>query len=160
MSRLVAAVLATVMLGTGYEICEHLPQDLKGLADSLDCGPVPGFYDRPGMIEPAFVYGYVPGPKDSSAAFWCFRSGDKAYLLVTMHGGRLSSHFKWRNFPGGLSLADQEHLPLAQFRYVENPSTPGPTGVRTRYKPLRSEYDGVVELFYRHEGKWLVQMID
>jgi hypothetical protein len=139
----------------------NLPQELEALGAELACEPVPGFFDRPGMIEPPYLYGYVPGWKGDSAVFWCFRPEDEAYLFVAMREGRIRSHFVWRGgFPGGLSLDVVERRSLSSFVYVDDWMTSGPAGVYTAYKPVVSYYDGEVDIFYEHEGRWLVRRLD
>ena len=111
------------------------------------------------MVEPPYLYGLLPGDREDTAAFWCFREGtEKPYLLVFVEKGRVVSSLSWVNYPGGLSRHDKAHLPLSDFRYVDNPEESGPKGVATRYSPLRSEYDGVVTLFYREGNRWLYRI--
>src|SRR3990172_4624961 len=151
----------------------QLPQELRNLAVTIDCEAVPGFYDRPGMVEPPYLYGYLPGNKEETAAFWCYRKQAKEpYLLVFVEGlgqarqGRVTSTIPWSAFPGGLSrfdtknvywydsegvrLSDSEHLPLSELRYVDKPKEHGPKENTTKYTPVQAEYDGVVVLFYQY----------
>ena len=73
MIRTLAVVAGLVTAGalSGQE----LPLELAALAESLGCEPVPGFFERPGMIDPPFLYGIRPGPREQSAAFWCATQG-------------------------------------------------------------------------------------
>jgi hypothetical protein len=136
----------------------NLPQELEALGAKLGCEPVPGFYDRPGMIEPPYLYGYIPGRKENSAVFWCFRRKDEMYLFVAMRNGRIHSHFEWPyGFPDGLSLDTVERRLLSSFVYVDNPRMRGPEGRYTEYKPVVSYYDGMTHILYEHEGRWLVR---
>ena len=159
----------------------QLPQELRNLAVTIGCEAVPGFYDRPGMIDPPYLYGYLPGNKEETAAFWCYRKQAKeSYLLVFVEGlgqarqGRVTSTIPWSAFPGGLSrfdtknvywydsegvrLSDSEHLPLSEFRYVDNPKEHGPEEKTTKYTPVQAEYDGVVVLFYQDGDRWLFKV--
>ena len=90
---ILTGLLATAGPLTNIQLPEgrptNLPQDLEALAELMDCGPVPGFFDRPGMVEPPYLYGYVPGWKGNSAVFWCYRSEDEPYLLVAMRDGKI-----------------------------------------------------------------------
>lgn len=145
------------------QITEHyyLPQELQKIAGELKCEEVPGFYKRPGMVDPPYVYGYLPGEKEKSAAFWCYQAGtEKPYLLVFLKNRKLSDYIRWHNFPGGLSLSFQSRLPLSEFRYIDNPAQSGPDEAVTEYQPLQEEYDGVSTYFYSHEGRWLYRMLD
>jgi hypothetical protein len=111
------------------------------------------------MIDPPYLYGYLPGERSASAAFWCYRHGDSTYLLVTTFRGRLASQLAWHNVPGGLSLAADAQMRLAEFRHVGDSTRFGPANLTTEYQPLQSEYDGVVTLFYEHEGQWLYRIL-
>ena len=131
------------------------------------CEAVPGFYDRPGMVEPPYLYGYLPGNKEESAVFWCYREGEsKPYLLVFVEGlgmdgeGHITSTIPWQNFPGGLSLYETRQVPLSELRYVDEPSKYGSEGKTTQYAPLQSYYDGVITLFYRDGDRWLYEIIE
>lgn len=153
----IAMLLAALATIVGAQNSQ-LPEDLDALASQLNCGPVPEFFARPGMVDPPYMYGHMPGPREDSAVFWCFREEDRSYLLVTMHNGELDSHFSWHNYPGGLSLAEQANWELSDFHFVDDPHKTGPSGVVTQYRPIQDEYDGAITLFYRHEGRWLYRM--
>ena len=148
--------------------CKHqLPEELRNLAAGIGCKAVPGFYDRLGMVEPPYLYGYLPGDKEESAVFWCYREAEsKPYLLVFVgdlgmaREGRITSTIPWQNFPGGLSLYDTRHVPLSEFRYVDDPNEYGPKGKMTEYPPLQDYYDGVITLFYREGDQWLYEIIE
>src|SRR3990172_1931605 len=92
--------------------CKHqLPEELRNLAAGIGCKAVPGFYDRLGMVEPPYLYGYLPGDKEESAVFWCYREAEsKPYLLVFVEGlgmareGRLTPPLPRRTFPGAFPL--------------------------------------------------------
>ena len=90
--------------------------------------------------------------------FWCLRAEDRSYLLVAVRNGKVDSHIRWLNFPGGLTLAARDDWDLSTFHYVDDPHTPGPAGLVTEYRPIQDEYDGAVTLFYEHEGRWLFSM--
>jgi len=134
----------------------QLPSDLAAIATSIGCGPVPGFFDRPGRIDPPYIYGYRPGDRENSAAFWCYRQQDQTHLLVFVREGRAVARIPWSSLPGGLTLADEARLDLSQFRYVDDPQARGPSNVTTDYRPLVSECDGVSYTFYEYRGRWLV----
>ena len=165
---------------TGYG---ELPNELEGLAEQIGCGPVPGFYDRDGMVDPAYLYGWLPGTRDATAVFWCYRKDEESpYLLVFVEGlgrggeGRVTSTIPWDAFPGGLSLFnspevrfygtenernyDPRHLPLDVFVYLDNPEEHGPKGKSTEYAPLQESYAGLTTIIYRHEGRWLLSGLE
>lgn len=142
---------------------DQLPQDLRVIRDELGCAAVADFYERPGMVDPPYVYGVFPGDREQSAAFWCLRSGaeyEKRFWLVIVESGRVTSKIPWGNPPGGLSVPDAEKMPLFEFRYVEEPERVGPSSESTRHPPLHDEYDGNITLFYREGGRWLFRQLD
>ena len=132
----------------------QLPAELAALASELHCGPVKGFFDRPGMIEPPYLYGYVPGPKENSAVFWCSKGEDGPFLLVAMRDGAIHSYLTWWGDPMGLSLDTLEHRDLSTFSYVDGGES-GLRGEYTQHRAIVSRYGGVVVLFYEYEGRWL-----
>lgn len=158
--------------------CDQLPRELRELGKRIGCGPVPGFYDRPGMVDPPYLYGWPPANKEETAVFWCYREREEEpYLLVFAAGlgqgrkGRVNYTIPWDAYPGGLSIFDwpninfygkedegpydPKHVPLDAFVYIDNPKERGPKGKTTKYAPLQESYDGSTTLIYRHEGRWL-----
>lgn len=167
-SHFLLSVIGVILLGSlGWVgICEaaekYLPRELNTLAQQAKCDPVPGFFDRAGMINPPYIYGYAPGLEDDSAAFWCYKKDKKMNILMFTYKGKLATPGKCLpyvelkdRFPGGLSLSKERHIPLSNFLYWENPRKHGPTGRVTDYPAIIEEYDGVGHLLYCHEGKWL-----
>ena len=138
----------------------QLPKDFSRKGKEINCGPVPDFYDRTGMIEPPFFYGFHPGPKENSAIFWCFSEKEESYFLVSIVKNKIDSFFAWHNYPGGLSLADSKTWELSEFSYVKNPDKKGPKGEFTKFTPIKDEYDGLITLFYKHEDEWLYLLFD
>ena len=141
---------------------QSFPISLMPLAIEHDCRPVHDFFrDRPGMIDPPYLYGYYPGERELSAAFWCQKVDDpRTHLLVLWHLDAASTTadgcpgcIEWKNPPRGLSLFEEETVPLDEFRYVADGTEVAP-GARSRYRPLSSYYDGVETLFYCHDGRW------
>ena len=156
-----------------------LPDELLQIAKELGCGPVPGFYDSPGDIDPPYLYGWPPkNKKEETAVFWCHRKHkEEPYLLVFVEDlgsgrkGRVAYTSPSEYEPGGLSIFDwpninfygredegpydPKHLPLDPFVYIDNPKEHGPKGKTTEYAPLQDSYDGISTLYYRHEGRWL-----
>src|SRR5579863_6788085 len=61
-----------------------MPRELVDYAHSQGCAPVEDFYERSGMVNPPFVYGFAGGDPEGSAALWCRRTekSDKPYLLL------------------------------------------------------------------------------
>ena len=138
---------------------DQLPEDLRALRAGVGCGPVAGFFERPGKVEPPYIYGVFPGEKERSAAFWCEKGGDeKPYVLVVVEKGRVVAAIPWEVFPGGLSRQDASGEALSDFRYVDDPKRHGSSGKKTEYPALRSEYDGIITLFYRYDEQWLYQI--
>lgn len=155
----VGTVLLGALAGWQPAAAQMLPADLAKVARQHSCGPVIGFFERPGMIEPPYLYGYIPGDIEDSAAFWCERtdSRPRSFLLVLVNSQAASTCpqlIEWSSFPGGLSLGEPD-TSLEEFTYVEDQGADSRlSGARTRYAPLRDYYDGVETLFYCHDGRW------
>lgn len=165
-----------------------LPMELSELATEAGCRPIQEFFERPAMVEPPYLYGYVPGKgrlpeaeQARGAVFWC-RNGageSSGNVLVfarkagSFHGFSLAESQRllacppvlpWPtsrgNPPGGLSVGTAQDEPLDGFRYADDLEHRGPPDRRTTHPPLRSRYDGTGWDFYCHAGKWLVRGID
>ncbi|MEO1019498.1 MAG: hypothetical protein AAFY56_17670 [Pseudomonadota bacterium] len=106
MSQRLAVALTSILL-TSQANTGQLPLGLTKSAGDNNCAPVTGFYDRPGMVEPPFVYGFLSGEREDNAVFWCeFDEGDdKYYRLVITHSERQDfgcpTTIDTRAFPGG-----------------------------------------------------------
>lgn len=137
-----------------------LPRDLADIAHKSRCEAVTGFYSRPGMVHPPFVYGVYAGDEEASAVFWCQRPGTRSFLLVVLRANSSPTTIPWMNFPGGLSITQPQDFDLAAFRRVSDPRTAGPSVVIRGVRAIRSYYDGVAELFVEYDGEWYVRMID
>lgn len=137
-----------------------LPRDLARLAREDGCGPVHGFYNRPGMIEPPYVYGVIPGEREASVAFWCEGRGDREYFLMVggVEGKRAT--LRWPAFPGGLSLTEPGDWQLSSFQRVDRPEESGPALTLRSRRALTSSYDGIASLFLEHAGVWYFRVLD
>lgn len=139
-----------------------MPEDLVNLANEKGCRQIEDFYAVPGQIDPPYVYGWAPGAKEQSVAFWCqpknAATSAKPYLLVVKDDSKKAScpqTIEWHNHPRGLSVYTKHDLSLADFRYVKAPDKKGPKGGRLDGSVLLSSYDGVEEYFYCLDGDWL-----
>jgi len=137
-----------------------LPESLRKIAKENQCSQISDFYDRPGPIDPTYVWGYPTPDQDSGAVFWCKKaSKDDNYLLVIWDrekiGPTCPSTIEWLNYPGGLSIIYDKRIPLSKFRYWGNPKKTGPPNVYTSGPIIHNEYDGVGSEYYCHEGQWL-----
>src|SRR4051794_7353741 len=61
-----------------------MPRDLVDFARANGCAPIDNFFERPGMINPPYVYGWLPGDKEKSVVFWCEKASKdrKLYNLL------------------------------------------------------------------------------
>jgi len=137
----------------------NLPLDLSQVAKEHGCEEILNFMDRPGMVEPSYAYGYLPGEKENSAVFWCQSTTDNYTYKLIVHSndgkafgcpGTITSN----NYPGGLSISSSVQLSLTEFRYLKN-NKPGPEAT-TSGKYIKSYYDGVEHIYYCHQGDWLI----
>jgi hypothetical protein len=140
-----------------------LPNDLAKAAESKGLSPVEGFYDRPGMVEAPFVYGYLPGEKENSAAFWVKSKQEGEFLLVIETKTAVPPEYScpntlpWKNFPGGLSIVRNGNMSLGDFVYASDPSRKGPAETNITHNAITSYYDGVEIIFYCFNGNWLIR---
>jgi hypothetical protein len=167
------ALTASVMImfsffNIAYGQPRSLPKELLEVAKENGCNEVKDFYDRPGMIRPPYVYGYLTGPEENSAAFWCEKqmNGKRVFFLMFMSKGdkhgqlKCSEKLEWRNFPGGLSIYKNTNDTLKDFRYLRDPKKRPPEDKKLDNNGILSEYDGVEVLYYCYKGEWLVRMKD
>lgn len=117
------------------------------------------FFERPGMVDPPYVYGYVEGEKEDSVVFWC-RGGSKSGKFKLIVQARAKTFTcpavvkETSNYPGGLSVSPGEKLELSDFKYIDSGKRLS-SATRPAGKFIRSYYDGVEEYFYCHDGRWL-----
>ncbi len=143
-----------------------MPQALVEHARAHGCRPVADFDTRPGAVGQPFVYGYVPGPEEASAAYWCERGPRErpAFRLMLMFRdgrhelARCPRHIEWGERIGGLSIQGADTMTLDGFVPLDHRARRPPKGTRLRHPAIRSEYGGAGALFYCHEGSWFVRM--
>lgn len=163
--KLLLSAVALLFVKTGFAQ-QIFPDELMHIAEKNDCSQVDDFYKRPGMINPPYVYGYLAGPSENSAAFWCKKAinNKESYLLLFMSKDekalKCPTSIEWSNYPGGLSILHDPSMKLENFVYINKPSRSGPKNVRLRNNAILSEYDGVSEIFYCYRGEWLVRQRD
>jgi hypothetical protein len=168
--KLLALALTIVCIFSFFDLtyCENgsLPQELLEIAKKNGFREVTGFYDRPGMINPPYTYGYLTCDKEDSAAFWCEnqQKGKTIYYLMIMvkenKCGKLkcSDKIEWHNYPKGLSIYKSRDGTLENFFYLSDPKRKPPKTEKIKHDAILSEYDGVEELFYCYEGEWVVRI--
>ncbi len=144
-----------------------MPDELLKIAAKCDCEQVDDFYNRPGMTEPPYVYGFLPGEQENSAVFWCRKKDEnKKYLLVLASRKSFSEDWsyeiiiKTRNYPRGLSIVKNCKISLDNFIYVSNATKRGPKGVFPSSNVLLSTYDGLSDYYYNYKGSWLICQLD
>jgi len=144
-----------------------VPRELVDYARSQGCAPVEDFYERPGMVNPPYVYGFAAGEPEDSAAFWCRKPemSEKPYLLLlkVKDPSRLSGcpgRIEWWNYPKGLSIETRPSLKLSDFHFVGEPKRVGPMATISNARVIVGEYDGVEDVFVCHQGAWLFMLRD
>lgn len=168
-SALFASFLLTLFISAPVYSQNHsMPKELLEIAKASGCNEVGDFFNRPGMVKPPYVYGYLPGAEENSAAFWCEKekSGSRSFFLIIMTKGdnqgklKCSEKIEWNNFPGGLSIYRKANETLKGFRYIRDPLKRPPETDELSGNAILSEYDGVEALFYCYKGEWVVRMKD
>ena len=118
------------------------------------------------MINPPYVYGYLPGAKDKSAALWCqvLEGDQKRYFLLVMlkadnthESAQCPARIRWNNPPGGLDVYSNPRESLGDFVFLDQPNQKGPRNANLTHNAIRSEYDGAAEILYCYKGKWLIR---
>lgn len=137
-----------------------LPRDLAEVARNVGCESVRRFYDRPGMVDPPYVYGVEDGDKEASVAFWCERVSDRSYLLVLRRANAAPKELRWTDYPGGLTMSEPADWNLAAFRRVDDISSSGPPITLRARRAVQSSYDGVIATFVEHDGVWYFRLLD
>jgi hypothetical protein len=164
---LVASIIVMLFL-CDLTYCEtgSLPKELLEIAKRNGFKEVTGFYNRPGMIKPPYVYGYLPCDEENSAVFWCEKKekGERRFYLMIMRKDnkcgqlRCPDRIQWHNYPGGLSIYKNMDTTLEHFYYINDPKRKPPKTERLQHNAILSEYDGVEELFYCYKGEWVVRI--
>lgn len=153
----------TVSSSLASESLLIMPEELVDYAKKNGCDQVSDFFNRPGIVNPPYVYDSPSDPVNYGAALWC-QSGagnDKKYFLLISikkdhKWAKCPIKIEWQRYPGGLSIYKQ-HIALKDFVYLNNPSKRGPQNVELNESGILSEYDGVEELLYCYKGEWLVR---
>lgn len=144
-----------------------LPEELLILAKSEGLDQVNDFYvNRPGMLNPPYIYGYLQGPKENSAVFWAQKkeNNKKKYFLLIMEKRRnnnknvCSEKIEWNSYPRGLSIYKNRNTTLDDFFYLRDRNKRLPKNIRMENNAILSEYDGVEVLFYCYNGEWVVRI--
>lgn len=164
MKTIIAIILISVVNVSSNVYASGLPEEVRKFAEQNSCSEVAGFYERPGMVEPSFYYGYVQTmSKSESVIFWCQSNKDvNTYeLILTIKNksdiGCSEVIHKTKNFPGGLSISIENAPDLTGYRSVEPVSkkTCGVKGI-----VINSFYDGVGDTFLFHNRTWMHKMWD
>ena len=162
-SVVVSSILGALVLATAADVNANLPKELSERAAKHGCAEVASFFDRPGMVEPPFVYGYLSGKaKSDSAIFWCQLSKRKYQLIAfardEKEGDCAGVILETSNFPGGLSIAPFDPDSANGYRPIEGgaSATSGPAvGGK-----VSSMYDGVGTSFVCLQGRWFMRRWD
>ena len=175
--RLASCALISVIVASSYGRAQssgNLPISLREDATSIGCAEVRGYYDAPGRVDPPYIFGYRWPTDELSAVYWCepTESGDSSgfveprlvvWFAEHIHQAVPCEPLDWVNPAAGLSILHGQKLSLSSFFIFDEEKTwgpPGPEGKFTEGPVIRSYYDGIQELFYCHEGKWLIWQFD
>ena len=141
-----------------------IPQELFEIAEGEGYTQINNFFNRPGMVEPPFIYGYEPGPKENSAVFWCKSKEMNHYYLIVVKTDSdswskiITDIIPWSNFPGGLSIYYNKDTLLDDFVFIRDTSKKVPKGEKLTHNGILSYYDGVETVFYRYKDEWIVRI--
>lgn len=142
-----------------------MPKELVDFALANHCTQIDDFFEDPGT-NPPYAYGWVPGTGGDSAVFWCkkMEKSDKPYSLMfkvtdskQLRG--CPAMIEWP-YPRGLSIETRRSLQLHDFRFVTALQRSGPMTVVANARVILNSYDGVTDIFYCHQGQWLVRSLE
>lgn len=141
----------------------NMPRDLVEQANARGCEQVHDFFDRPGTIDPPYVYLHKDlGGFEEDFALWCADTSDDVvrYVLLVVTSsdhafGACPERIAYWNYPGGLAIDTRHDVDLAQFTFVNEPERRGPSVTVGAIDVLVSSYDGVEFAFICHDGDWL-----
>jgi hypothetical protein len=163
----VCVLLLTAFVRVSWADTLVMPQELVDFAHANGCAPIDNFFERPGMVNPPYVYGWLPGDQENSAVLWCKRAENKekpySLLFKVRDPKQLAgcpAIIEWWNPPRGLSIQTRPRVTLTDFRYVTSPKRAGPTAVVTNAKVIVNYYDGLTDFLYCYKGQWLVYSAD
>ncbi len=155
--------------GYGYKLGKdkipNIPLELLQIAKESGMDQVDDFFMiRGGMVKSPYVYGYLPGKEENSAAFWAEKQvgGRTIYYLLVMNKIKRSemkecvNKIEWINPPGSLTLLFDRKVNLDEFVYIDD-KTSGPSDAFMEHNGILSEDGGTEELFYCYGGRWLVR---
>jgi hypothetical protein len=165
--QFVAVLTAYLLLATGSTVFAAdtlvMPRELVDFAHASGCEQIDNFFARPGMVNPPYAYGWLPGDREKSAVFWCEKtkkSGKPYSLMFKPADPKLlegcPAVIDRADFPGGLSIEIRPHLALSVFRFVTAPMQTGPSIEVANARVLVNYYDGLTDVIYCYQGKWLV----
>lgn len=145
-----------------------MPQELVEHARANGCREVTDFYSRPGVVGRPFVYGYVPGAEEQSAAYWCETGPTErpAFRLMLLFKdnrhelARCPRYIEWGTRIGGLSIQNDDTTVLDGFVPLDFRARRPPRGTQRCLPAIHSEHKGAGVVFYCHEGSWFVRMAD
>lgn len=145
-----------------------LPKELIEGANTLGYKQIQNYYEkRPGMVDPPYVYGCLPGDKQLSALFWAENNDTKRkYALILMikrnflEKGRFSIIYKTQNYPRGLSVFQGKKIDLSFFHYIEDLNRVYSGEILKSGILIYDIYDGIGSVFFFHDGKWLIAQYD
>ena len=157
-----------------------MPRELVDFALANGCTPIDNFFEQPDMINPPYVYGWVPGAAADSAVFWCKKGqkSDKPYNLMFAVRDPTSRILKapspkqlmgcpaiieYWNGPAGLSVERRRNLELRYFHPVTDPRPRpgGTTGVVANARVIVNDNgDGLTQIFFCYRGQWLIELLE
>ncbi|MGH7165268.1 MAG: hypothetical protein ACREIS_07070 [Nitrospiraceae bacterium] len=165
MRTLVTSVAVLIVSQSiGYAEVKIMPGELVEFAELNGCSQLSDFYEMNyGPVGPPYVYGYL-GESSQNAAFWCksVRSHKVTYFLIFMFKymprpfNECPDKVQWHR-PAGLSVYRDKRATLKDFVYLDDPKRKAPQNVRLSHDAIMSEFDGMEDLFYCYEDKWLVR---
>ncbi|MCK4910532.1 MAG: hypothetical protein KAR83_02770 [Thermodesulfovibrionales bacterium] len=144
---------------------ETLPGELIPIAKKHKCEQVHDFYkNRPGKVNPPYVYGYLPGNKEDSAVFWCKLSNDNWNGKLILYSKKeipekynCPEIIDSNDTPRGLTIYRGEYVELKHFIYMKDYKKDVPDILLDKMVGILSSYDGVESLYYCYKGDWLVR---
>ena len=162
MMRVLSVLFGLLMLSAGaFGQKGYFPVRVTEWAEARGCAAITEWYGDATTFDPPYAFGWLPGDREKSAAYWCVSKGDPKKVRLIFEGeSDCPKELEWHGSILGLSIVD-ESITLDKFVYWGDPNQgKGLRRVVTRGPFLYAGYSGAGFYFYCYRDKWLVSPVN